>query len=109
LLLQLTSRKDDLRRYGDASVAALQRKIEIAERDRRLASNKEAMSKAQARHKKLLTEMDKLRVESQAEMKSRLAEIEAEERRIRLSQFVDVSPQFLFRVEQVKATEETLA
>ncbi|MBX9567783.1 MAG: DEAD/DEAH box helicase family protein [Candidatus Obscuribacterales bacterium] len=101
LLAQITSRKSDLHLCGDASIKELQNKLESAERARRLAASPAASAKAQAQHKRLLGELDKLKLESAEEIKKAITELEEEEKRIRLMQFVDATPQKLFTVDSI--------
>ena len=96
LLTQIDSRKNDLHLCGDATIKELQTKLETAERARRLAASPAASAKAQALHKRILNELDKVKVESAAEIKKCIADLEEEERRIRLLQFVDASVEKLF-------------
>ncbi|MHB2016220.1 MAG: SNF2-related protein [Candidatus Xenobia bacterium] len=98
MIAQIAARRDDLRRCGDAAMTDLHRKLDVAERARRLAASGADMAKAQAQQKKILGEMERLRRETASETERRLAELDEEERRIRLLQFVDATPDLLFRV-----------
>jgi superfamily II DNA or RNA helicase len=106
LLLQMSSRKNDLHLCGDASIKELNTKLEAAERARRLAASPAASAKAQAQHKRILTELERVKVESAAEIKKCIAELEEEERRIRLLQFVDATSEKLFSVTAETATAD---
>ena len=100
LLSQIASRRADLQLCADASMAELQKKLEQAERARRLANSPAASAKAQSLQKRILTEIEKTRQETAAETAIRLREFDDHERKIRLLQFIEVTPKLLFSVKK---------
>lgn len=100
LLAQIDSRRDDLRRCNDSRLADLEKKLDAAQKARKSATSLDAASKAQIQQKKLRTEIDNLRTESQQDMTTRLHELDEEERKVRKMQFVEVTPTLLFTVKQ---------
>ncbi len=99
-LLQMTARREDMHAYGDKTMAELRKKLEAADRARKTAASREATAKAQAQQTRIRNEIEKYAEESALEIKKRLQEMEEEERRLRLSQFVEASAQLLFTVKQ---------
>lgn len=107
LLIQLSSRKEDQRLFGDKVMADLRKKLDAAERARRSASSPVAAAKALALQRRLQTEMQKLTASNAEESEKRIKQIEDEERRVRLMQFVKAEPQFLFAInEKVEASNK---
>ncbi|MBY0551059.1 MAG: hypothetical protein K2W95_27520, partial [Candidatus Obscuribacterales bacterium] len=109
LLAQIDSRRDDLRKCNDSRLTDLQKKLDSAQRARKSATSLDAASKAQTEQKKLRTQIDNLRAESQQDMTARLSELDEEERKVRTMQFVEVTPTLLFTVKQTSNAGRTPA
>ena len=109
LLSQIASRRTDLQLCADATMAELHKKLEQADRARRLANSPAASAKAQALQKRIHTEIEKNRQETAAETLKRLREFDEHERKIRLLQFIEASPTLLFAVKESSLTAGTKA
>lgn len=109
LIAQIASRREDLRLCGNSAIAELQKKVDMAERKRKTAVTHAEIQKAQTNHKKLVTLLETTRRETAAETDKNLKELDEKESRIRLMQFVDATPQLLFTVKHVAATQRSLA
>ncbi len=99
LLRQISSRRQDLNEFRVGSIAQFTKKLEAADKAKRLATTMEAITKAQAQRKKILTEMEKANQEHAVEISRQLQGLDEQEQRVRLLQFIDVTPRLLFTVE----------
>lgn len=104
LLRQISARREDIEKFRVGSTLQFQKKLDAADKAKRLATTTTALAKAQAQRKRVLTEMEKATQESENELRRQLQELDEQEQRIRLLQFIDVTPVLLFTVESVTAS-----
>jgi superfamily II DNA or RNA helicase len=104
LLRQISSRREDISHYRTGVMAQLTKKLEAADRAKRLATTPQAISKAQAQRKKILHDIEKLHHEHETEARKQLDQLDQQEQRIRLLQFVEIKSQLLFTIEAVPVT-----
>jgi ERCC4-related helicase len=104
LLRQISSRREDLNEFRVGSIAHFTKKLETADKANRLATTMEAIAKAKAQRKKILTEMEKAKQENIVEINRQLQDLGEQERRTRLLQFIDITPRLLFTVKSVSTS-----
>ncbi len=109
LLAQIAACRHDMKTCGDSRIKDLESKLEDADRARRMAGSPAAMTKAQASQTRLRNEIALTRKETLDENVRREAELDTEEKRIRLLQFVDATPTLLFTIKHVTTSGRTLA
>lgn len=98
MLQQISSRRKDLELYERSVEANFKKKLDAATNLRIKAETPEKMTKAKAQQTKIQGEIEKFHAEFAADRKAAMAQLDDEERRIHLGQFISSSQTLLFKV-----------
>lgn len=98
MLQQISSRRNDLEIYEASMMANFKKKLDAATNLRIKAETPEKMSKAKAQLTKIQGDIEKFRAEFASNRKTALAQLDEEERKIHLGQFVSSTHALLFKV-----------